>query len=90
MGTKLVKYDIFGENVLIASKMKVNTPVGSMCISQETMNLLSLNAKISKTYDYEELNTFKINKRMMKKFKVTLASNEETDSDAESVDDSSH
>ena len=28
IGTRLVKYDIFGENVLISSKMKLNTPPG--------------------------------------------------------------
>ena len=28
IGTKLVKYDIFGENVLITSKMRLNTPTG--------------------------------------------------------------
>ena len=33
IGTKLVKYDIFGENVLIASKMRINTPASSVTIS---------------------------------------------------------
>jgi class 3 adenylate cyclase len=33
IGTKLVKYDIFGENVLIASKMRLNGQSGSVCVS---------------------------------------------------------
>lgn len=33
IGTKLVKYDIFGSNVLIASKLRLNTPSGTVCIS---------------------------------------------------------
>lgn len=34
IGSKLVKYDIFGENVLMASKMRSNTPVSTMCVSE--------------------------------------------------------
>ena len=33
IGTKLVKYDIFGSNVLAASKIKLNSPSGTVCIS---------------------------------------------------------
>ena len=33
IGTKLVKYDIFGSNVLTASKMRLNAPAGTVCIS---------------------------------------------------------
>ena len=33
IGTKLVKYDIFGSNVLTASKMRMNAPSGTVCIS---------------------------------------------------------
>ena len=33
IGTKLVKYDIFGSNVLIASKLRLNTPSGTDYIS---------------------------------------------------------
>ena len=93
IGTKLVKYDIFGENVLIASKMRLNTAPGSVCISQETMNLLGLNSKISKNYEYEEYKTFRMNtnnmpRRLMKMFTVHQAlvedSEKEQDSDADS------
>jgi class 3 adenylate cyclase len=60
IGTKLVKYDIFGENVLIASKIRMNSESCRVCISQETLNLLSLNARVIKNYELEEFKTFNI------------------------------
>ena len=60
IGTKLVKYDIFGENVLIASKIRMNSEPCTVCISQETVNLLSLNAKVFKNYELEEFKTINV------------------------------
>lgn len=78
IGTKLVKYDIFGENVLFASKIRMNTPAGTVCISQETLNLLSLNPKILKNYEYEEFKQISmvisgVLKRQMKIYSITQA-----------------
>lgn len=33
IGTKLVKYDIFGNNVLITSKIRLNTEPSTVCVS---------------------------------------------------------
>ena len=34
IGTKVVRYDIFGQDVLIANKMESNGVAGSVCISE--------------------------------------------------------
>ena len=90
IGTKLVKYDIFGENVLMASKMKVNAPIGTMCVSEETMNLLARNPKVFKNYEFEELDPFEFSNRSIKKFQATFAVKDLTDSEeGSSYEDSS-
>lgn len=40
IGSKVVRYDIFGEGVLIANKMESNGTPGSVCVSEDTRNLL--------------------------------------------------
>ncbi len=40
VGTKVVRYDIFGSDVLIANKMESNGEVGSIAVSEDTKNLL--------------------------------------------------
>ena len=40
IGTKVVRYDIFGPDVLVANKMESNGVAGSVCISETTFNLL--------------------------------------------------
>lgn len=40
IGTKLVRYDIFGQDVLIANKMESNGIEGQICISESTYKLL--------------------------------------------------
>jgi hypothetical protein len=40
IGTKVVRYDIFGEGVLIANKMESNGVPGKVCISEDTQRVL--------------------------------------------------
>jgi class 3 adenylate cyclase len=84
IGTKLVKYDIFGEDVLKASKIRVNAPMSSMCVSEETMNLLAKNPKVYKNYEFEEIEPFEFNQKSIKKFKTTFMVKDETESEERS------
>lgn len=43
IGTKVVRYDIFGQDVLIANKMESNGKQGCVCISENTLDLLKQN-----------------------------------------------
>ena len=43
IGTKVVRYDIFGPDVLIANKMESNGQAGSVVISETTHELLKKN-----------------------------------------------
>ena len=43
IGTKIVRYDIFGSDVLIANKMESNGLSGEVIVSDETKNLLTSN-----------------------------------------------
>ena len=40
MGTEVVRYDIYGNDVYIANKMESNGKPGSICVSQKTKELL--------------------------------------------------
>ena len=40
IGSKVVRYDIFGEGVLIANKMESNGVPGKVCISEDTRKIL--------------------------------------------------
>jgi class 3 adenylate cyclase len=40
IGSKIVRYDIFGENVLISNKMESNGIAGEVVISEDTKNIL--------------------------------------------------
>ena len=43
IGTKIVRYDIFGSDVLIANKMESNGLAGKVVVSEETKKLLISN-----------------------------------------------
>jgi hypothetical protein len=58
IGTKLVKYDIFGEDVLTAYKVKSNTARGQVNVTKATLNLLAQSPKIMRNYETEESATF--------------------------------
>jgi len=40
IGSKVVRYDIFGDGVLIANKMETHGIPGKVCISEETRKIL--------------------------------------------------
>jgi len=40
IGSKVVRYDIFGEGVLIANKMESNGVGGKVCVSEDTRKIL--------------------------------------------------
>ena len=40
IGSKVVRYDIFGEGVLIANKMESNGVPGKVCVSEDTKKIL--------------------------------------------------
>jgi class 3 adenylate cyclase len=58
IGSKVVRYDIFGEGVLIANKMESNGIPGRVCVSGETRALLEP-SEIS-AYQFEEHKTFQL------------------------------
>lgn len=60
IGTKLVKYDIFGENVLTAYKVKSNTPKGQVNVTEETKQLLAQAPKVIRNYEFEKSVNFLI------------------------------
>ena len=43
IGTKLVRYDIFGKDVQIANRIETNGVDGAVCISEKTYKLLCTN-----------------------------------------------
>jgi class 3 adenylate cyclase len=51
IGTKVVRYDIFGSDVLIANKMESGGEEGSICVSEETKQLLE--SEEDCPYDFE-------------------------------------
>ena len=40
IGSKVVRYDIFGEGVLIANKMESNGVPGKVCVSEDTKKII--------------------------------------------------
>jgi hypothetical protein len=48
VGTKVVRYDIFGSDVLIANKMESNGEVGKTAVSEDTKNLLEYEDGVNK------------------------------------------
>merc|ERR1719329_454310 len=60
IGSKVVRYDIFGEGVLIANKMESNGLPGQVCVSEETRALLEQSSEISAEYQFEEHKTFQL------------------------------
>lgn len=54
IGSKVVRYDIFGEGVLIANKMESNGVPGKVCVSEDTKRILSQTLDIYNEYNFEE------------------------------------
>jgi class 3 adenylate cyclase len=93
IGSKLVRYDIFGQDVLIANKMESNGEKGRVCISETTLGLLKQNQFIVETLGFKEHNQFEvghINKKITSYFvEQIFMSNSVHSSDISSHDYSS-
>ena len=50
IGSKVVRYDIFGEGVLISSKMESNGESGQVHISDDTRKLLMTQPDVANEY----------------------------------------
>lgn len=75
----MVKYDIFGEGVLIANKMKRNAIENKVCITEDTKKTLMGNPDIANEYYYTEKNTFYV-KPYNKTIKSFLIERKQTES----------
>ena len=67
IGSKVVRYDIFGDGVLIANKMESNGVQSRVCISEDTKKLLMTLPDVSSRYNFEAHETVElpsINKRV--------------------------
>ena len=54
IGSKVVRYDIFGEGVLIANKMESNGVPGRVCVSEETKKIITQQQEIAAEYQFDE------------------------------------
>lgn len=54
IGSRIAKYDIFGEGVLIGNKIKINALENKLCISEDTMQTLLGNPEVANEYYYNE------------------------------------
>jgi len=54
IGSKLVRYDIFGEGVLIANKMESHGEAGAVCISEDTKRVLHSNPMFEQHFEYHK------------------------------------
>jgi len=61
IGSKVVRYDIFGEGVLIANKMESNGIQGMVCISDETKYLIEKEPTLAKQYEFTKHQLVKLN-----------------------------
>jgi len=67
IGSKVVRYDIFGEGVLIANKMESNGVGGKVCVSEDTRKILMQQQDIMNEYQMDEhktINLHSINKQI--------------------------
>ena len=56
IGSKVVRYDIFGNGVLIANKMESNGIPGKVCISEDTRSLILSNPEYAREYYFTHHN----------------------------------
>ena len=54
IGSKVVRYDIFGEGVLIANKIERHGIPGKVCISEDTRKLIMSQPDTSREYTIED------------------------------------
>lgn len=85
IGTKVVRYDIFGQDVLIANKMESNGAAGSVVISDSTYKLILKNNFVADTFyftEHREVEIGVIGKKIMA-YKVEQIDAEADDSSEE-------
>lgn len=90
IGTKLVRYDIFGGDVLIANKMESNGIAGQVVVSEDTKRLLMIDPLFSESLDFRKHRTVELQgiKRTVEAFIV--APREETIGDNSSISGGGH
>lgn len=57
VGAKLVRYDIFGEGVITAQRLGRNGVPGKVCVSADTMKMLTSLPEVASEYTFEEHKT---------------------------------
>lgn len=89
IGTKVVRYDIFGQDVLIANKMESNGMAGAVCISEQTYKLIHRNNFVAETFDFTDHNLCEIGTigKTLKSYKVEQVFNEAGESSEEYSED---
>lgn len=60
IGSKIVRYDVFGQDVQIAKKIMLNGEPGNVYVSEEFHNLLRKKPFIWDTFDWQETKKIKI------------------------------
>lgn len=82
IGSKVVRYDIFGEGVLIANKMESNGIPGRVCVSEDTKRYLALSQDIYNDYTFEEHKTINLTSidRQVKSYSISRREQETIES----------
>lgn len=82
IGSKVVRYDIFGEGVLIANKMESNGIPGRVCVSEDTKRYLALSQEIYNDYQFEEHKTINLTSidRQVKSYSISRREQETIES----------
>ena len=60
IGSKVVRYDIFGDGVLIANKMESNGVPGKLCVSDDTRRLLQRSTEVAREYSFADHNVVEL------------------------------
>jgi len=55
IGSKVVKYDIFGDTVMVTSRLKSAAPPSKVCLSEATKNMLETSSRAYKLFEYEDV-----------------------------------
>jgi class 3 adenylate cyclase len=79
IGSKVVRYDIFGEGVLIANKMESNGIGGKVCVSEETKKLIQMQPDLYNEYLFEDHSTINLSS-IGKTIKSFIATRKDNDS----------
>ena len=89
IGTKVVRYDIFGQDVLIANKMESNGMAGAVCISEQTYKLIHKNNFVAESFEFKEHRPCEIGVigKTIKSYKVEQILNEVGESSEEYTED---